>query len=149
MVNKVFFHDERGFIHLDAWTRFSVERYLEGVMVPYIGSHDTSRALSMADYEDKPAIRGKQWGINGQTKVCLNNPMKTSPMRVFEQLAGSSPVLCAPDDMGDEYGEFGGVIPIIGTLTAVRRRSRRGGSTPGGRACSRPCPSTCRATASR
>jgi hypothetical protein len=64
---RTFAYSEKGMLHADYWLRHGLEKWPAGaVMTPYIGSHDTPRFASLADYRGQdaqhdPGVPGNQW----------------------------------------------------------------------------------------
>ncbi|MBJ60817.1 MAG: hypothetical protein CMB54_02705, partial [Euryarchaeota archaeon] len=104
----VFATGQEDYMHLDYWTARSQDQYSDGsVMVPFVGSHDTSRFSSRSD--PGTADEWNQWveqGLPGQ-------PGTDDPYRASLQAHGW--LLTTPGApmiyMGDEYGEYGGADP--------------------------------------
>jgi glycosidase len=95
----------RGMIHVDYWTRASAEEYPAGaIMTPYIGSHDTSRFLTLTAH---PAQANNQWSD------LPPEPTTDEPFdRMYVALAWMLAIPGAPLlYYGDEYGEHGGDDP--------------------------------------
>ena len=113
VVDNVFVHDNRGMIHLDVWTGYSQTEYVAGsVMTPYAGSHDTSRLISMADYNGRwgmDDLDGHKWAEDGLP----GPPTDDEPyQRVRTALCWLLTIPGAPMlYQGDEYGEYGGGDP--------------------------------------
>ena len=115
VVEKVFAKSERGFIHLDVWTGMSQENYPEdAVMSPYIGSHDTSRFCSIADYRDQDEDHSSHIVHNKWSEQELpvaprdNEPYERQRIALCWLLTQrGAPMIY----MGDEYGDFGGHDP--------------------------------------
>ncbi|MFO0591974.1 MAG: alpha-amylase family glycosyl hydrolase [Polyangiaceae bacterium] len=110
---RTFAWGNNGFIHADYWTNHGLGKWPKGaVMTPYIGSHDTSRFATMADYRDQdPAhskgIPGNQWD---NTAVAPTDGEPYWRARVgFAWLLGlpGAPLMY----YGDEYGQWGGADP--------------------------------------
>ncbi|MDH5492774.1 MAG: alpha-amylase family glycosyl hydrolase, partial [Myxococcales bacterium] len=95
----------RGMLHVDFWTRASLDHYPPGaIMTPYIGSHDTSRYISLIT---DPARAGNKWSD------LPADPMTDEP---YERLyAAFAWLLALPGAplmyYGDEYGQAGGADP--------------------------------------
>ena len=54
---RVWADDARGMLHLDYWTRASHDHYpADAVMTPFVGSHDSERLISLAQYGSASAI---------------------------------------------------------------------------------------------
>ncbi|MCH9686776.1 MAG: hypothetical protein K0V04_35410 [Deltaproteobacteria bacterium] len=109
----VFAYDDYGMIHADYWFSHGLGKWPDGaIMTPYIGSHDTPRFTTLADYRGQDAehdrgIAHAQWGDIAQA------PGDDEPYwraRVgFAWLMGlpGAPLLY----YGDEYGQWGGADP--------------------------------------
>lgn len=95
----------RGMSHVDFWTRASQTHYPAGaIMTPYLGSHDTSRYLSLAS---DPARAGHKWS---------DLPSAPATQEPYDRMVAAFGWLLAVPGapllyMGDEYGEFGGADP--------------------------------------
>ena len=95
----------RGMIHIDYWTRASQDHYPAGaIMTPYIGSHDSSRWISL---QASPAQAGNQWS---------DLPAEPAPGEPYDRMyVALAWLLAIPGApllyMGDEYGEYGGADP--------------------------------------
>ncbi len=110
---KTFAYGDKGFIHADYWTNHGLSKWPKGaVMTPYIGSHDTSRFSTLADYRGQDAahdrgIPGNQWS---NTAVAPQDGEAYWRTRVgFAWLLGlpGAPLMY----YGDEYGQWGGADP--------------------------------------
>lgn len=111
--NNTFAWGDKGMLHADYWTKHGLARWPEGsVMTPYVGSHDTPRFVSHADYRGQVGrprhIPGNQWFDTAQA------PVDAEPYRrariAFAWLLGAlpgAPLLYS----GDEYGQWGGADP--------------------------------------
>ncbi|MEM7157612.1 MAG: alpha-amylase family glycosyl hydrolase [Myxococcota bacterium] len=109
----VFGYSDYGMIHADYWFNHGQGKWPEGsIMTPYIGSHDTPRFSTLADYrgQDPGHDRGiahVQWGDIAQAPGDDEPYWRT---RVgFAWLLGlpGAPLLY----YGDEYGQWGGADP--------------------------------------
>jgi glycosidase len=96
---------QRGMLHIDYWTRMSQEHYPPGaVMTPYIGSHDSSRFISLQAH---PSQAGNKWD-NLPPQPTTDEPYD----RMYVAFAWLLAIPGAPlVFQGDEYGEFGGADP--------------------------------------
>ncbi len=110
---RTFAYGDKGFLHADYWLKHGLSKWPSGaIMTPYIGSHDTARFGSLADYRGQDAahdrsIPGNQW-TNTATA-----PSDTEPYR--RTRVGMSWLLGLPGApllyYGDEYGQWGGSDP--------------------------------------
>ncbi len=110
---NTFAYGNKGMLHAAYWFEHGLEKWPEGsVMTPYIGSHDTPRFVSLADYrgqdpEHDPGVAHSQWDNVAQ------EPGDSEPYRRarvgFAWLLGlpGAPLLY----YGDEYGQWGGADP--------------------------------------
>ncbi len=110
---RSFAYGDNGMLHVDYWTRHGLDRWpSDAVMTPYIGSHDTPRFVSFADYrgqdpEHDRGIPGNQWS---NIAVAPGDDEPYWRMRVaMAWLLGlpGAPLLYN----GDEYGQWGGADP--------------------------------------
>ena len=95
----------RGMSHVDFWTQASQSHYPAGaIMTPYLGSHDTSRWLSLAS---DPGRAGNKWSDlpSAPTTRDAYDRMYVALGWLFA-LPGA-PLLY----QGDEYGQVGGADP--------------------------------------
>lgn len=107
---KVWTDDARGMLHLDYWTRQSLLQYpATAVMTPFVGSHDSERLISLADYGSGNPIVHNKWA----TQSLPGAPTRDEPFdRAAIALAWTLTVPGAPLlYYGDEYGEHGGADP--------------------------------------
>ena len=110
---RTFAWGDKGMLHADYWTTHGLGKWPEGaVMTPYIGSHDTPRFVSMADYRGQDGAHDK--GVPGnQWSGTAEKPSDAEPYRrariAMSWLLGlpGAPLLY----YGDEYGEWGGADP--------------------------------------
>jgi glycosidase len=100
-----FLGDARGMLHVDYWTQASLQQYPDGaVMTPYIGSHDTSRFLSL---QSQPDRANNKWD---------NLPFAPDSDEAYDRMyVALAWMLAIPGApllyYGDEHGEFGGADP--------------------------------------
>jgi glycosidase len=110
---RTFAYGDKGMIHADYWLQHGLSKWpAEAIMTPYIGSHDTARFTTLADYRGQDgthdrSIPGNQWS---NTAVAPNDPEPYRRTRI-----GMSWLLALPGApllyYGDEYGEWGGADP--------------------------------------
>lgn len=110
---RTFAHGQSGMLHADYWFQHGQTKWPEGaVMTPYVGSHDTSRFVTMADYRGQDAahamnVPGNQWF---DIAVAPSDPEPYWRARLafawVLSLPGA-PLLY----YGDEYGQWGGADP--------------------------------------
>lgn len=109
----VFGYSDYGMLHADYWFSHGQGKWPEGsIMTPYIGSHDTPRFTTLADYRGQDA--GHDRGVaHVQWDAIAEAPGDDEPYwraRVgFAWLLGlpGAPLLY----YGDEYGQWGGADP--------------------------------------
>ncbi len=110
---RTFAYSEKGMLHVDYWTQHGLEKWPAGaVMTPYIGSHDTPRFVTLADYRGQDP--GHDKGVPGnQWDAVAVAPQDGEPYRrariAMAWLLGQpgAPLLYH----GDEYGQWGGSDP--------------------------------------
>ena len=110
VTKQVWTDEARGMFHLDYWTRQSLEQYPQtSVMTPFVGSHDSERLISLADYGSSNPIVHHKWVSQGLPAA----PTTDLPYdRAALALAWTLTVPGAPLlYYGDEYGEHGGADP--------------------------------------
>jgi len=110
---RTFAYGDEGMLHADYWFQHGQTKWPEGaIMTPYIGSHDTPRFVSMADYrgQDQAHDRGI---VNNQWSGTAQQPSDSEPYRRMR--IGMSWLLGLPGApllyYGDEYGQWGGADP--------------------------------------
>lgn len=110
---RTFAHGDKGLLHADYWLSHGLKKWPAGaVMTPYIGSHDTPRFTTLADYRGQDAehdkgVPGNQWD---NTAIAPGDAEPYRRARVaMAWLLGlpGAPLLY----YGDEYGQWGGSDP--------------------------------------
>ena len=110
---RTFAYGDQGMLHADYWFQHGQSKWPAGaIMTPYIGSHDTARFASMADYRGQDAshdrgIVNNQWS---NTAVAPGDAEPYRRMRIaMSWLLGlpGAPLMY----YGDEYGQWGGADP--------------------------------------
>lgn len=130
---RIFAYDEKRFLHLDYWTHASLDQFKGSTMVNYLGSHDTSRFVSMATYRDPTP--GSMWDRNTANNKWDRLPLAPIDDEPYDrQWLGTLSVFTMPGlpllYYGDEYGEFGGGDPDnrhlmrLGNQLATREKSQ-------------------------
>jgi glycosidase len=101
-----------GMSQADYWAQASGWEYTAGsIMSPYIGTQDTARFMSIADYGDDPRNDGtspyNQW--DGIAEAPTTSLPYAQLRQAFSWLLGlpGAPLIY----YGDEYGQYGGVDP--------------------------------------
>jgi glycosidase len=110
---NTFAYGDKGMIHADYWFNHGQQKWPKGaIMTTYIGSQDTARFVSLADYRGQDGAHDR--GVPGnQWANIANAPGDAEPYRRMRvalawllELPGA-PLLY----YGDEYGQFGGSDP--------------------------------------
>jgi neopullulanase len=106
VVDNVLTSGNMDYGHLDYWTNRSQDQYVDGaIMVPYIGSHDSSRFISRADNS------GDQWNQWAEQSL-PQTPQQAAYDKAKQAIAWLLTTPGAPMIyMGDEYGQAGGADP--------------------------------------
>ena len=106
VVDNVFTTGNMDYQHLDFWTNRSQDQYVDGaVMVPYLGSHDSSRYLSRIQND------GTQWN-QWEEQARPTTPSSASYQSAKQGIAWLLTTPGAPMlYMGDEFGQHGGADP--------------------------------------
>lgn len=110
---RTFAYGDRGMIHADYWTNHGQNRWPAGaVMTPYIGSHDTPRFVSFADYRGQDGahdrgIPNNQWTNIAQAPSDAEPYRRTRIAHAWVLGLPGAPLLY----YGDEYGQWGGADP--------------------------------------
>lgn len=110
---RTFASGERGMLHASYWFEHGQEKWPPGaIMTPYIGSHDTPRFATLADYRGQdpahdPGIPGNQW-TSPATAPTSTEPYERARLAMAWLLGlPGAPLLY----YGDEYGQWGGADP--------------------------------------
>ncbi|MBC8072658.1 MAG: glycosyl hydrolase, partial [Deltaproteobacteria bacterium] len=110
---RVFAYGDNGMLHADYWLEHGLGKWPEGaVMTPYIGSHDTPRFVTLADYRGQDGAHDRSIA-NNQWDDTAWLPGDEEPFRRarigFAWLLGlpGAPLMY----YGDEYGQWGGADP--------------------------------------
>ncbi|HRI68859.1 MAG TPA: alpha-amylase family glycosyl hydrolase, partial [Polyangium sp.] len=104
---------DKGMIHADYWTNHGQNRWPTGaVMTPYVGSHDTPRFATLADYRGQDAahdrgIPNNQWTNTAQAPTDAEPYRRTRLAYAWVLGLPGAPLLY----YGDEYGQWGGSDP--------------------------------------
>ena len=106
VVDNVFTTGNMDYMHLDYWTNRSQDQYVEGaIMVPYLGSHDSSRYISRIVND------GSQWN-QWQEQNLPDVPTESAYNSAKQGIAWLLTTPGAPMlYMGDEFGQHGGADP--------------------------------------
>lgn len=110
---RTFAYGDKGLAHADYWFGHGMAKWPAGaIMTPYIGSHDTARFTTLADYRGQDGAHDR--GIPGnQWDNIAAAPSDAEPYRrtrlALAWLLGlpGAPLLY----YGDEYGQWGGADP--------------------------------------
>jgi glycosidase len=106
---NTFAYGDKGMIHADYWFNHGLSKWPAGaIMTPYIGSHDTARFSTLADYAGGDrSIPGNQWSNTAVAPTTSEPYARTRT--AFAWLLGlpGAPLMY----YGDEYGQWGGSDP--------------------------------------
>ncbi|KYG10446.1 glycosyl hydrolase, partial [Sorangium cellulosum] len=110
---RTFAWGDRGMLHAAYWVEDGQNRWPEGaIMTPYIGSHDTARFATLADYRGQDAAHGRdvptrQWSDTAEAPASSDVYARVRLAMAWLLGLPGAPLLY----YGDEYGEWGGVDP--------------------------------------
>ena len=110
---RTFAYHEEGMLHADYWTTHGLEKWPKGaIMTPYIGSHDTPRFVSLADYRGQDAqhdkgVPGNQWNNTAEAPKDDEGQQRLRVAMAWLLGLPGAPLLY----YGDEYGQWGGADP--------------------------------------
>ncbi|XXY15314.1 alpha-amylase family glycosyl hydrolase [Sorangium sp. So ce216] len=103
----------RGMLHAAYWVEDGQRRWPEGaIMTPYLGSHDTARFATLADYDGRDeahdrAVPTHQWSDTAEAPASSDVYARVRLGMAWLLGLPGAPLLY----YGDEYGEWGGVDP--------------------------------------
>ena len=110
---QTFAYSDRGMIHADYWVNHGQKRWAaDAIMTPYVGSHDTVRFTSLADYRGQDAAHARnvvnnQWSNIAVAPTDAEAYRRTRVAQAWVLGLPGAPLLY----YGDEYGQWGGVDP--------------------------------------
>jgi len=110
---RTFAYHEEGMLHADYWTTHGLEKWPAGaIMTPYIGSHDTPRFVSLADYRGQDpqhdkGVPGNQWNNIAEAPEDDEGQQRLRVAMAWLLGLPGAPLLY----YGDEYGQWGGADP--------------------------------------
>lgn len=111
---RTFAYEDKRFLHLDYWSHASLSQFAGSLMVPYLGSHDTTRFITLATYRD--AAMGSAWNRGIAYNKWNDLPAAPPDQEPYDHLwLGMLNLMTLPGMpllyYGDEYGEYGGGDP--------------------------------------
>jgi neopullulanase len=110
---RTFAEGQKGMLHADYWAKHSLAKYpKEAIMTPYIGSHDTPRFVSLADYGYGPSgkdgsVPNHQWDAPAEAPTDAGPYQRARVAMAWLLSLPGAPLLY----YGDEYGAWGGSDP--------------------------------------
>ena len=106
VVDNVFTSRNMNYHHLDYWTNRSQDQYVDGaIMVPYLGSHDSSRYISRIQND---GTQYNQWEEQARPTTPSSGSYQSAKQGIAWLLTTpGAPMLY----MGDEFGQHGGADP--------------------------------------
>ncbi|MBI2394134.1 MAG: glycosyl hydrolase [Deltaproteobacteria bacterium] len=110
---RTFAYGDKGMLHADYWTRHGLGKWpADAIMTPYIGSHDTARFTTLADYRGQDSahdrgIPGNQWSNIAVAPTDAEAYARTRIGMAWLLGLPGAPLLY----YGDEYGQWGGADP--------------------------------------
>ncbi|MGK4000195.1 alpha-amylase family glycosyl hydrolase [Sorangium sp. So ce1024] len=110
---RTFAWGDAGMLHAAYWVEDGQRRWPEGaIMTPYLGSHDTARFATLADYRDAEGSRHRnvpnhQWSDTASEPATSDVYGRVRLGMAWLLGLPGAPLLY----YGDEYGEWGGVDP--------------------------------------
>ncbi|WP_437965766.1 alpha-amylase family glycosyl hydrolase [Sorangium sp. So ce260] len=110
---RTFAWGDAGMLHAAYWVEDGQKRWPEGaIMTPYLGSHDTARFATLADYRGQDAahsrdVPNRQWSDTAEAPASTEAYTRVRLAMAWLLGLPGAPLLY----YGDEYGEWGGVDP--------------------------------------
>ena len=110
---RTFAYGDSGMLHADYWTQHGLGKWPAGaIMTPYIGSHDSSRFTTLADYRGQDGnhqrwVAGNQWYDTAVAPSDAEPYRRTRIAMSWLLMLPGAPLLY----YGDEYGQWGGADP--------------------------------------
>ncbi|MGK3959249.1 alpha-amylase family glycosyl hydrolase [Sorangium sp. So ce1667] len=110
---RAFAWGDVGMLHAAYWVEDGQRRWPEGaIMTPYLGSHDTARFATLADYDGRDeahdrAVPNNQWSDTAEAPASSDVYARVRLGMAWLLGLPGAPLLY----YGDEYGEWGGVDP--------------------------------------